>query len=380
MWKVPTRPVDWPKIADLRPEEVLDAYDGPRLFTVRSTDGQLLLAYLCAQQRGWQRFLLVPVNQTVIEDIVEDRIPLRKALLERGWGWLVERTNDGTVTQPGAVDVKLLPDEALPRVGAHLHSNAGVLLRVKVSGPTLEPGRVPASVVKRTIDGATGSVKTLVSHVLKLRTSIGRPTEQFRRYYDLPAVGFSFGSFEVAFGTPEPAEQMELEERETIQRVQELLSAGLRWAASPELGMLKNTGETAAIIDALAKLTPPQTGPIQSVEVSGLLAGPVAEPFTLTRIATERVSEVRPLFEIFAPSQTEQGYVREFDKDRLTFMLRSSSGETIRHVHFDESQYQDAYLAFTTGRLVTIVTEGGDTLAELSSLTFNSPPPQLPGP
>ena len=49
IWTVATTACPWFKLSRLVPERVLDELDGPRLFTARTDDGQLVLAYLCAE-------------------------------------------------------------------------------------------------------------------------------------------------------------------------------------------------------------------------------------------------------------------------------------------------------------------------------------------
>ena len=75
--------------------------------------------------------------------------------------------------------------------------------------------------------------------------------------------------------------------------------------------------------------------------------------------------------------RTYEGFIREFDKDRLTFILRTATGETLRAVSFSEDQYEDALLAFDTERAVTIIVEDlqGTTadLVLVTSVTIEGP-------
>jgi hypothetical protein len=81
-------------------------------------------------------------------------------------------------------------------------------------------------------------------------------------------------------------------------------------------------------------------------------------------------------------SHTDRGFIREFDKDKLTFVVRNGKGETLRSVEFSEEQYDDALVAFDTDRAVTIVTTetAGAPNADLS-ITFGSSPDEeaVPG-
>ena len=252
-----------------------------------------------------------------------------------------------------------------------------VLLRLRMVGEGLRSGHIPASVVRRAVDGATNAMKTLVRYALGASAVAGRPSEIYRRYYDLPAVHFAFESFEVAFGPPDV--EPEFPEVDILNQVRPLLARGLSWASNPQdsaASFPERNREWTAIVTALSKLTPPQKGPVREVEVSGSLAGTKNRPVLLTRNTTRRISEARRSFNSDVQSHTDTGYIREFDKDRLTFILRSSVGDNLRVVQLSEEHYEDALVAFETDRMVTIVTEQtpGEPLAELVSLTFGSPP------
>ena len=184
MWTVLTKPTVWPEFSTLIPEYVLDEYDGPRLFTVRSKDDHLLLAYQCAQTDDLERYLIVPVDDELIKALDESRLTLREALTGRGLAWLVDRREDGSVVNLGAVEPKTLPVSALPAEGVFLGPPAEPLLRLRMVGDTITSRQVPASVVRRAVDGATGALRTLVRHALRMQSITGRPAEALRRYYD----------------------------------------------------------------------------------------------------------------------------------------------------------------------------------------------------
>lgn len=372
MWEIPESDGKPPALTTLMPERVLDEYDGPRLFTVRSHEGHLFLAYQCGEDGQLERFLLVPADDAFVADIEQNRLSLREALVRRGWAWLVDRRRSGRITKPARVYPGDLPESALPTPGIRLHPGPQVLLRVRMIGEELTPGHVPASVVKRAVDGATGAVKALAYHALSLLPSAGRPAENFRRYYDLPAVEFAFQSFEIAFGMPESPDQLHVDERTTLDRMRELLTKGLCWAIAKNEQQLESTAEWSAIVDALAKLAPPHAGAVEAVDLSGMLAGQARGSVRLTRLATARINDARKRLSPERRMRTYEGFVREFDKDRFTFILRNTRGETVQNIRFSNDQYDDALLAFDTEKPVTVVAEEapGSQLAELLSMTF----------
>ncbi len=392
MWTVDGLETDWPRLDSLEPERILDFYDGPRLFTVRTTEGFQLLVYQCDADTDTDRFVLVPARNELLAEIESNLIPLREALTSPPWAWVIDRKHDGTLSRPRAVDPRKLPDDVLPRPGVRMFADSDVWLRLRMLGEGIEAGHIPASVVKRAVDGATDAIKTLVRHVLGASATAGRPSEVYRRYYDLPAVHFAFQSFEIAFGKPSgPAELLDAD---MLDRIRPLLVKGLSWAELPsELPVLLVEGngnwnhlpsafnppfdprlEWTAIINALAKLAPPHKGTVEEVQVSGALAGSTYRTVRLTRQTTRRISEARRVLSPDVQSYTDTGYIREFDKDRLTFILRNAKGETLRLVEFSEEQYDDALVAFETDRSVTIVTtqSAGAANFELVSITFGS--------
>lgn len=372
MWTIEGQETDWPKLDSLQPGRVLDFYDEPSLFTVRTRDGFDLLAYRCGADRDVDRFLLVPTNEKLLAEIEHNLISLREALTLQPWSWLVDRNLDGTLSRPLAVDPLKLPDRALPEEGVRLYADTDVFLRLRMIGRGIEAGHIPASVVKRAVEGATDAIKALVRHVLGASAITGRLSDVARRYYDLPAVHFAFRSFEIAFG--KPSDPTELMDPDTFDQIRSLLVKGLSWAELATEGIPANpTSEWTAIVNALTKLAPPQKGTVQEVEVSGVLTGSEYRTVRLTRHTTRRISEARKLLNPDTMPHTDTGYVREFDKDKLTFTLRNAKGETLRFVEFSEEQYDDSLVAFETDRIVTIVsTETVGAAAELVSITFGS--------
>ena len=356
IWTVATTACPWFKLSRLVPERVLDELDGPRLFTARTDDGQLVLAYLCAEDAEIERFLLVPTSGQILQSIERNELTLRDALTQQAQMYLADRHFDGSVTGTEQVDAARLPESALPRHGVYLDPIPSPLLSIRLIGDALVPGKVPSSVVRRAVDGASGAMKALIRHVLDVRVDAGRPTEWFRRFYDLPATGFAFRSFEVSFGDPEPQMQADLiEGQDVLEEVARLLDDGLAWAVGGSDPSTVESREWRAIVEALSHLTPPQKGVIAEVQVGGRLARRTGNAVSLTRSASDRVSLARKRLAAENPTEVSlEGYVREFDKDRLSFYLRKADGTDIAQVAFSAEQYDDAWLAFDTERVVTV--------------------------
>ncbi|NEH46888.1 hypothetical protein GR215_34390 [Rhizobium leguminosarum] len=369
MWDIPTRPSSWLKVSRLDPVRILDEYEGPKLFTVAADDGQELLVYQCAEDAERSRFLLVPSDEGLISDLEANRIALRDALTRAGWSWIVDRTRDGNLTQPASMNTRDLPPKALPSAGVKLSLADDVLLRIRMVGRQLSGHRIPASVVKRTLDAATGAIRALSAHALEVGQTTGRPSDDFRKYYDLPAVEFGFRSFEIAFAQPDISSSL-LEETPALDRVRELLSKGLSWAAASESEAVTSSPEWKAIIEALTKLTPPMKGVVETVEVSGILAGRKVRPVRLTRVASERVAVARKSFVPDERTRAYEGIIRELDKDKRRFILRDNKATDLCTVSFTEEQFDDVSLAFESDRLVSIVIYETVQPHELISVTL----------
>lgn len=376
IWTVANTACGWLKLSKLEPVRVLDELDGPRLFTVKSDDGQNLLAYMCGEDSAVERFLLVPTSDRIVKRIECNELSLRDALTQQAVMVMIDQRRDGSLGDPVAVDFADLPTSALPRAGTFLSPLPRPLISVRLIGDELIPGRVPASVVKRAVDGVTGAVRTLIRHVLDVPQDTGRPTDSFRRYYDLPATAFAFRSFEVSFGRPEPQDLAD--DSQVLNDVSELLTKGLEWASATDGQEAGSTREWAAVVEAISHLTPPQKGIIESVEIGGLLTKCSRQVFTLSREASERVSFARKKLASKNPSEVAyEGVVREFDKDQMTFWLRTHGGADILHVSFTPDQYDDALLAFDTEKLVTVFAyraSESKRVAELISIAFKAEP------
>ena len=94
----------------------------------------------------------------------------------------------------------------------------------------------------------------------------------------------------------------------------------------------------------------------------------------LSRKATERISHARKRLPPDRKARTFDGVVREFDKDRQTFILRSGTGDNICTVSFSDAQYEDVWVAFENDAYVTVVTyeESGQPIVELVSMVPKS--------
>lgn len=359
MWRVQGQQQSLDALGDLEPIEVLYDFEGPRIFTTKSSAGDLFLAYQCGEDEEFRRYLLVPASSWLVQEIREGAVAIRDAL-DQPWSWMVDISHDNGPTFAWRVDVKSLPQNVLPRPGTLLLPSMRPLLSVRMVGEGLSRDGVPASVIRRVVDGVSSSLKLLVEWVLQETHTTGRPEERLRRYYDLPAQRFAFNSFEVTFGPPPSPSQTTLlaGEEAALEHIGNLLGRGVAWAAgTTEAGLpneLPSGEETRVLLEALLKLSPPKHGVVTEVHLQGKLVGGVHRPRILTRAATDKVRrrletvrrDVRPV--------SQAGVIREFDKDKMTFTLRTPDGEHLSRCTFGEPLYDDALAAFDADEMVIV--------------------------
>lgn len=345
-------------LADLNsldPEETLIYFDGPRLFTVMLANGMKLIAYQYAENDRSDSFILAPASDALIKSLEKNLTSLREALTFTGWAWTVERLSDGSLDALKSVDLARFPQDYLPKPYLKLSPEPD-LISLRLLGEGLSKHSVPASAIRRAVDGATGAVKSLVSYAMSLEGGSGRPPESIRRYYDLPATDMGFGSFCISFGFPKEDHQLKLEDTESpFEVAKKLLNKGLNWAALTEENYTLHGDEWERIIEALSKIAPPQTGPVKAVEVGGYLSLG-NQKVLLNRRSGYRIRRMRKLL---LPSMRRvkiEGKIRELDKDKYTFILRGDHQKD-SIVSFSEEQSDDVWFAFETDSPVAIGAE-----------------------
>ena len=302
----------------LKPEQVLYDFDGPRIYTVKSDLG-LLLVYVVEDEKDFQVALLTPTAQEVINSLLGGQITVREAL-QRDWAWLAELSFEGALRRSISVPLPI-PDELLPRSGVMLYRKLQPVLSVKLEGAHLRPRNIKASVVRHAIDAGTVSIKRVLDHLWKTKPE-GRPSNAIRLLSDLPTQRFVFHSFEVTFGWP--AEEAQLTDSNALEN--DLSQVGIEleklmlWAQDQAVNA--NTGGLdLSLLKALERLVPPATGPIERVTLSGAIFAPGVSHI-MTRAATKKVRNALKEHEKEQMLISLVGRIGELDKDKLQFTLR----------------------------------------------------------
>lgn len=302
----------------LKPDRVLYDFDGPRIYTVKSDLG-LLLVYVVKDEKEFQIALLAPTAQEVVDALADGIITVREAL-QRDWAWLAELSFDGNLRRSISVQLPI-PDELLPRSGIMLYRSLQPALSVKLEGAYLRPRNIKASVVRHAIDAGTVSIKRVLDHLWKTKPE-GRPSNALRLLSDLPAQRFAFHSFEVTFGWP--VQEPHLTDSNALEsdlaQVGTELEKLMLWAESQAANA--GTGEPdLSLLKALERLVPPVTGPIERVTVSGAIFTSGAS-HVMTRSATKKVRSALKEHEKEQMLISLVGRIGELDKDKLQFTLR----------------------------------------------------------
>lgn len=354
-WEVVGRdyPVDF--FGSFEPIETLYDFDGPRIFTLAGRHGEELLAYQCGESGTLLRYVVVPCSADVITSMRRGRFSVLEAL-SQPWVWAVDLSQEGQVISAKQTTLSSLPPKALPRHGTLLLPSLKPLLGVRMVGPKLSADFLPASVIRRAVDGALTALKTLGEWALQAEPVPGRPTDWLRRYYDLPAQRVGFASFEVALGEPPPLEQEDMFEKDTLLRMGTLLQDALKWSTSESSDELSNTHESRVLLDAVTALAPPRHGVVTEVHVSGRLAGAATtRPYVLNRSSSSKIRRALAIVRADVRPVTHEGFVREFDKDKFTFWLRDATGTNVAKCSVGERFYDDALEAFEQEYSVTVL-------------------------
>jgi hypothetical protein len=122
MWDVQGKPLALPERFELEPARVLYEYDGPRIFTCADPAGNYCLAYLCANDRTKQRFLLVPFDDNLEQQLTTGQISLRDAMNRPG-ARIIDFGNDWHGLAMWEVAIGDVPSDVLPRPGVMLWAN-----------------------------------------------------------------------------------------------------------------------------------------------------------------------------------------------------------------------------------------------------------------
>jgi hypothetical protein len=337
MWEVKGDPIDPSRFSHLKPDQILDEYDGPRIFTFTDDRQDSLLAFWCDGTGGSDRYLVVPFGTGLGENLTKGRISVREAL-DQPWLWIVDVDNSCRPVGAWRSSLGSVPEEVLPEPGTMLWPSLEPLLSVRAIGDRIKKGLTPASVIRDTIDSTEKALKILIEYILGQLQSAGRPARALRELYDLPGVGIGFASFEISFRPPSSDEQtsfnyldesVQIDNAKIYVKVREMLERGLADLSKVTTTVTASdtdSDESRVILRAIEKLAPPSSGFVQSIELRGELVAGITKPHQPVKLRRgDRAIIKRRIRELSREAPEDCvliGLIREFDKDASTFELR----------------------------------------------------------
>lgn len=354
----------------VEPSEVLYEYDGPRLFTT-SEEPWMYLWYLCDEASSAQRFIVAPTSDHVVSQLKAGVMTVREAISLPGTRVVEVHNAKDAPLEHWRVSFDELPEQILPKRHVMLRPSLAPLLSLRMTGQ-LEPGKVPISAIKRSIDGAYTALKRLAEVSLAVGAASGRPTHSLRRLFDLPTQRLAFGSIEIAFSKKHEGDLTELMEPQDQSKTDAMAATLTRALEQVHLG--RNLQEVpVSLLEIMEKLAPPPDGPVQAVEIRGSLLTKQSN-YVLTRpVADSLRAAIRSVRKDSEQLHVFSGTVREFDKDRFSFTLRNSEGGDIASFSVDDEKYGEAYEFFLSGENCHIVGRKGAS-STYQAIVFSSEP------
>jgi hypothetical protein len=365
LWQVQLREWTGGTIKQMQPLETLVDFDQPLTFSLKDENGTLLLAHLVSQDDQHSRYVVAPTTQQIIDQLKSGARAIITAL-DQPILWLVDVSVDGEVTKAWVGTLKEIPAGVLPASDVMLYAHLAPMIRLRATGKLIEPGSLPARVVKSLVGGAENAVRWLTNYVTAAGKP-GRPSESHRSLYQLQAQQFAFRSFEVAFRPVDPASGLLISDENAIRVVREverLLSVGLQWVQTGELNA-KSDAERQAILEAMKELSPPQGSPIERIDVSGRV---VSDPNpnnaprlskTTRQLAGSAIGEMQKGREL--PDYVVQaGRIVQAHYDNRKATVRNSKNEDVEF-DFEEAFLGEVMDAFYTQVAVSTVAVRDET-------------------
>ena len=144
MWQVVRTPIDAARFGPFEPLHILNAYDGPRIFTLRDAGGVLCLACWSDDDEACSRYLVVPTTQATVADLSAGLLSVWEALRQPCL-WVVDLSHQGPVVAAWLVVPDAVPDDARPQPGVTLHRPQTPPRSVSIDGgPSELAGQSPS--------------------------------------------------------------------------------------------------------------------------------------------------------------------------------------------------------------------------------------------
>src|SRR3954471_19591399 len=113
MWSIPGKPDRRDRFSPFEPVEILYEFDGPRIFTLHQSDGELALACWSDESDEILRYVAVPTTRKVVDSLRTGTLGVLDAL-DQPRCWLCDLSAAGEVVGCLQVDFDDIPRDALP--------------------------------------------------------------------------------------------------------------------------------------------------------------------------------------------------------------------------------------------------------------------------
>jgi len=153
MWSVPGKPVPSERFQPVEPVDVLYEFDGPRIFTLWDSEGELNLAYWSDEDERVCRHVVVPTTARILAGLRQGDISVYDALNQPRC-WLCDVAHGGEIDACQRVDFEAIPPDSLPAIGTKLLPTLEPQL-VDLEGRIRELDKDRRSFELREIPGAT---------------------------------------------------------------------------------------------------------------------------------------------------------------------------------------------------------------------------------
>jgi hypothetical protein len=123
MWQILGRMIDTKRFERFEPLDVLNYYDGPKLFTLVDSTPTLCLACWSDQDEVCSRFLVVETTEQMMFDLECGLITIDQALHQENL-FVVDVAHEGVVKNVWEIEQNFIPDDARPGAGIYLNSRS----------------------------------------------------------------------------------------------------------------------------------------------------------------------------------------------------------------------------------------------------------------
>ncbi|MEE4356347.1 MAG: DUF6575 domain-containing protein [Desulfococcaceae bacterium] len=131
--KIPVFPEDDGCFDNIKTLEIIESYDGPKIFTFLTQSEDYYLAWFGDDLENGTLWMVFPVNNYQLDKLLRDRISIRDFFRLARICHLIKRNRDGKVRECETRKFDEIPDDLIPDEDVFLE-NFDSLLTVEITG------------------------------------------------------------------------------------------------------------------------------------------------------------------------------------------------------------------------------------------------------